>query len=69
MYGRLPLRVRGTGNQRPHSVPDGLMMFHEVETLFHEMGHGLQHMLVWAIVGEIVGIIEVKGEKKLELLL
>ena len=37
------------------------MTFHEVEMLFHEMGHWLQHMLVRAIVGEISGINEVKG--------
>ena len=60
MYGRLPLRVQGTGNQHHRGIPDELMMFHEVETLFHEMGHGLQHMLVRAIVGEILGINEVK---------
>ena len=61
MYGRLPLTVRGAGNQRPRGVPDGCMTFHKVETLFHEMGHWLQHMLVRAIVGEVSGINEVKG--------
>ena len=37
------------------------MTFHKVETLFHEMRHWLQHMLVWAIVGEVSGINEVNG--------
>jgi oligopeptidase A len=33
-----------------------LMTFREVETLFHEFGHGLQHMLTKASVGEVAGI-------------
>jgi oligopeptidase A len=33
-----------------------LMTFREVETLFHEFGHGLQHMLTTATVGDVAGI-------------
>lgn len=33
-----------------------LMTFREVETLFHETGHGLQHMLTRATVGDVAGI-------------
>merc|ERR1712127_841257 len=33
-----------------------LMSFREVETLFHETGHGLQHMLTRASVGDVAGI-------------
>jgi oligopeptidase A len=32
------------------------MTFREVETLFHEFGHGLQHMLTDATVGDVAGI-------------
>lgn len=33
-----------------------LMTFREVETLFHEFGHGLQHMLTTATIGDVAGI-------------
>jgi oligopeptidase A len=33
-----------------------LMTFREVETLFHEFGHGLQHMLTTVTVGDVAGI-------------
>ena len=33
-----------------------LMTFREVETLFHEFGHGLQHMLTDVDVGDVAGI-------------
>jgi len=33
-----------------------LMTFREVNTLFHEFGHGLQHMLTSAKVGDVAGI-------------
>jgi oligopeptidase A len=33
-----------------------LMTFNEVETLFHEFGHGLQHMLTTVTVGDVAGI-------------
>ncbi len=44
-------------NQTPPSgdVPS-LMSFYEVETLFHEFGHGLQHMLTTVDVPEVAGI-------------
>jgi oligopeptidase A len=32
------------------------MTFREVETLFHEFGHGLQHMLITAEEGDVAGI-------------
>ena len=32
------------------------MTFREVETLFHEFGHGLQHMLTTIPVGDVAGI-------------
>jgi len=33
-----------------------LMTFREVTTLFHEFGHGLQHMLTKATIGDVAGI-------------
>lgn len=33
-----------------------LMTFQEVTTLFHEFGHGLQHMLTEASIGDVAGI-------------
>jgi len=38
------------------SKTPSLMTFREVETLFHEFGHGLQHMLTRASVGDVAGI-------------
>ncbi len=63
----LDRRVRGTEVQRPvaHLVcnctpPVGsqpaLMTFREVETLFHEFGHGLQHMLTTVTEPDVAGI-------------
>ena len=39
-----------------------LMTFREVETLFHEFGHSLQHMLTRASVGDVAGINGVKWD-------
>jgi len=39
------------GNDKP-----SLLSFSDVETLFHEFGHGLQHMLTKVNVGDISGI-------------
>ena len=40
----------------PVGQKPSLMTFSEVETLFHEFGHGLQHMLTEATVGDVAGI-------------
>ncbi|KAL7581032.1 hypothetical protein ACA910_005837 [Epithemia clementina (nom. ined.)] len=40
----------------PVGSKPSLMTFNEVETLFHEFGHGLQHMLTEATVGDVAGI-------------
>ena len=39
-----------------------LMMFREVETLFHEMGHALQHMLTTQTEGMVAGINNVEWD-------
>jgi oligopeptidase A len=38
------------------SVTPSLMTFDEVETLFHECGHALQHMLTQVDEGQVSGI-------------
>lgn len=40
----------------PEENKPSLMTFREVETLFHEFGHGLQHMLTKVDLGDIAGI-------------
>jgi oligopeptidase A len=40
----------------PNGNTPSLMTFREVETLFHEFGHGLQHMLTTVSVGDVAGI-------------
>ncbi|GAX10024.1 oligopeptidase A [Fistulifera solaris] len=40
----------------PVGSKPSLMTFREVTTLFHEFGHGLQHMLTTATVGDVAGI-------------
>ena len=40
----------------PEENKPSLMTFREVETLFHEFGHGLQHMLTKIDIGDIAGI-------------
>jgi len=40
----------------PFGDKPSLMIFREVETLFHEFGRGLQHMLMTADEGDVAGI-------------
>jgi oligopeptidase A len=49
--GSPPMMSNTAEQQQP-----SLMTFREVETLFHEFGHGLQHMLTKASVGDVAGI-------------
>jgi oligopeptidase A len=57
-YGRIQLPVAHlVCNQTPpHGETPSLMSFREVETLFHEMGHGLQHMLTTVDFADCAGI-------------
>ena len=58
MDGKLQLPVAHlVCNQTPpHGDTPSLMSFREVETLFHEMGHGLQHMLTKVDFADCAGI-------------
>ena len=51
-------------NSTPHGDAPALSTFSEIQTLFHEFGHGLQHMLTKIDFGSISGTngIEWDGE-------
>eukprot|EP00930_Biecheleria_cincta_P001618 TRINITY_DN102750_c0_g1_i1.p1 TRINITY_DN102750_c0_g1~~TRINITY_DN102750_c0_g1_i1.p1 ORF type:complete len:778 (-),score=132.60 TRINITY_DN102750_c0_g1_i1:6-2339(-) len=58
---RLPVAHIVTNQAAPVSNPDGtitpsLMLFRDVETMFHECGHALQHMLTQVDEGHVSGI-------------
>lgn len=52
----IPVAYLTCNGSPPVDGKPSLMTFREVETLFHETGHGLQHMLTTATVGDVAGI-------------
>lgn len=52
----IPVAYLTCNGSPPVEGKPSLMSFREVETLFHEFGHGLQHMLTRASVGDVAGI-------------
>jgi oligopeptidase A len=52
----IPVAYLTCNGSPPVGTKPSLMTFREVETLFHETGHGLQHMLTDASVGDVAGI-------------
>ena len=52
----IPVAYLTCNGSPPVGDKPSLMTFREVETLFHEFGHGLQHMLTDAEVGDVSGI-------------
>ncbi|CAB9500364.1 Organellar oligopeptidase A, chloroplastic/mitochondrial [Seminavis robusta] len=52
----VPVAYLTCNGSPPVGDKPSLMTFREVETLFHETGHGLQHMLTKANVGDVAGI-------------
>ena len=52
----IPVAYLTCNGSPPVGDTPSLMTFREVETLFHEFGHGLQHMLTTASVGDVAGI-------------
>lgn len=53
---QLPVAHLVCNQTPPHGDTPSLMSFREVETLFHEMGHGLQHMLTKVDHADAAGI-------------
>ena len=53
---QLPVAHLVCNQTPPHGDTPSLMSFREVETLFHEMGHGLQHMLTRVNFPDAAGI-------------
>ncbi|CAJ1943533.1 unnamed protein product [Cylindrotheca closterium] len=52
----IPVAYLTCNGSPPVGKTPSLMTFREVETLFHEFGHGLQHMMTSATVGDVAGI-------------
>jgi oligopeptidase A len=52
----IPVAYLNCNGSPPIGDTPSLMTFHEVKTLFHEFGHGLQHMLTTATVGDVAGL-------------
>lgn len=55
-HQNIPVAYLTCNGSPPVGDQPSLMTFGEVETLFHETGHGLQHMLTDATVGDVAGI-------------
>ncbi|CAH0475615.1 unnamed protein product [Peronospora belbahrii] len=53
---RIPVAYIICNQSPPVGETPSLMTFREVETMFHEFGHGLQHMLTQMEYGDIAGI-------------
>ncbi|MDA3959794.1 MAG: M3 family metallopeptidase [Planctomycetota bacterium] len=53
---RTPVAYLVCNQTPPVGTTPSLMSFREVETMFHEFGHGLQHMLTTVPYGEAAGI-------------
>lgn len=52
----IPVAYLTCNGSPPIEDTPSLMTFREVETLFHEFGHGLQHMLTNVEIGDVAGI-------------
>merc|ERR1719235_2657617 len=59
---RLPVAHMVCNQNPPIGDKPSLMTFREVETLFHETGHGLQHMLTEVEHGDAAGINNVEWD-------
>jgi len=59
---RLPVAYLNCNGTPPVDGKPSLMTFGEVETLFHEFGHGLQHMLTTVDHGLVAGIQNVEWD-------
>jgi oligopeptidase A len=59
---RLPVAYLVCNQTPPVDGKPSLMTFYEVETLFHEFGHGLQHMLTKVNYSEAAGINNVEWD-------
>jgi oligopeptidase A len=59
---RLPVAVLVTNVAPPADGQESLLSFREVETLFHECGHGLQHMLTTIDCAMTAGISKVEWD-------
>jgi oligopeptidase A len=59
---RLPVAYLVCNQTPPVDGKPSLMTFNEVETLFHEFGHGLQHMLTQVDYGGAAGINNVEWD-------
>ncbi|RYG69451.1 M3 family peptidase [archaeon] len=55
VLNRKPVAYLTCNGSPPVGDKPSLMTFREVETLFHEFGHGLQHMLTNVVHGEAAG--------------
>ncbi|KAH7488602.1 hypothetical protein PRIC1_007284 [Phytophthora ramorum] len=53
---RIPVAYIICNQSAPVDDTPSLMTFREVETIFHEFGHGLQHMLTQMEYGDVAGI-------------
>lgn len=60
--GRKPVAYLTCNGSPPVGDKPSLMTFREVETLFHEFGHGLQHMLTTVEHGDAAGINNVEWD-------